>query len=891
MSIRHLDALFRPGSVAVVGASDRPRSAGSVMVRNLLQGGFGGTVMPVNPQRRSVAGIAACRKVADLPVAPDLAVICTPAPTVPDLVAKLAELGTRAVVVIAAGMSTIAQGGGGTLQQQMLDAARPRLLRILGPNCLGLIVPGAGLNASFAHVGALPGRLAFVSQSGALCSAVLDWAHSNEIGFSHFVSLGDSADVDAGDVLDYLGSDPSTTAILLHLESIDEARKFMSAARGAARNKPVLVIKSGRAEAKGQTAAAPAPALPPADEVHDAALSRTGMLRVYGIEELFAAAETLTRARRIYGERLAILTNGAGPGVMATDVLLGGGGTLAKLAPETIARLDEVLPPAWSRANPVDILGDAPGERYSAAFRVLLDAGEIDCVLVLHTPTAVASSEDAARAVVQTLGEKQRARIVLTSWLGGEAARPPRHLLRQAGIATYDTPESAVRAFLHMIRFSRNQDMLMETPPSLPTGFEPRTRDARRVIEGALAEQRSQLTEPEAKAVLAAYGVPVVETRFAADVGEAISLAREIGFPVALKILSPDLTHKSDVGGVSLDLQTPEATRQAAEDMVERLQTHRPAARLVGWSVQQMARRPGAHELIVGAATDPVFGPVILFGRGGIAVEVIADRAVALPPLNINLARELVSRTRVSRLLKGYRDRPAADLEAILLTLIQVSQIIIDLPEVVELDVNPLLASPEGVLALDARICLEPAEGDPIGRLAIRPYPRELEETVTLRDGRTVLLRPIRPEDEPAHQDLFQRMTPEDIYYRFFNVIHRMPHSQLARFTQIDYDREMAFIATVTDEEGKPQTLGVVRAVGDPDNDFGGVRDLGSVGPEAPGAGLRAPGQADSLLPREGDGGTRRAGPSRQQGGARSGRASWLREAAACRRRRSRSSA
>ncbi len=818
MSIRYLDALFRPGSVAVIGASDRPHSAGGVMVRNLLQGGFTGTVTPVNPKRKSVAGIAACRSIAELGSAPDLAVICTPAPSVPDLVGELAQLGTRAVVVIAAGMSAPGQGDEETLQQRMLDAARPHLLRILGPNCLGLMVPGAGLNASFAHIDALPGRLAFVSQSGALCSAVLDWARSNEIGFSHFVSLGDSADVDAGDVLDYLGSDPSATAILLHLESIDEARKFMSAARGAARNKPVLVIKSGRGGTTGESPTTPGAAIPRADEVHDAALSRTGMLRVHGIEELFAAAETLTRARRIYGERLAILTNGAGPGVMATDALLDGGGTPAKLAPETIARLDEVLPPAWSRSNPIDILGDAPGERYSAAFRILLDAAEIDCVLVLHTPTAVASSEDAARAVVQTLGEKQRARIVLTSWLGGEAAGPPRRLLRQAGIATYDTPESAVRAFLHMIRFSRNQDMLMETPSSLPTGFQPRTPAARQVIEGALAEQRSQLTEPEAKAVLAAYGIPVVETRFAADVGEAVSLAREIGFPVALKILSPDLTHKSDVGGVSLDLQTPEAARQAAEDMLDRLRTHRPAARLAGWSVQQMARRPGAHELIAGAATDPVFGPVILFGRGGIAVEVIADRAVALPPLNMNLARELVSRTRVSRLLKGYRDRPPADLEAILLTLIQISQIIIDLPEVIELDVNPLLASPEGVLALDARICLEPAEGDPIGRLAIRPYPRELEETVTLRDGRTVLLRPIRPEDEPAHQDLFQRMTPEDIYYRFFNVIHRMPHSQLARFTQIDYDREMAFIATLTGEEGKPQTLGVVRAVGDPDN-------------------------------------------------------------------------
>ena len=818
MTIRNLDALFRPGSVAVIGASNRPHSAGGVLIRNLLQGGFTGEVMPVNPKRGSVAGVAAHPHVAALPIAPDLAVICTPAPTVPDLVKELGELGTRAVVILAAGMSAATEGDGSTLQQRTLDAARPHLLRILGPNCLGLMVPGAGLNASFAHIGALSGRLAFVSQSGALCSAVLDWAHSNEIGFSHFVSLGDSADVDAGDVLDYLGSDPSATAILLHLESIDEARKFMSAARAAARNKPVLVIKSGRAGANGRAATVPTSALPRADDVYEAALRRSGMLRVYEIEELFAAAETLTRARRVRGDRLAILTNGTGPGVMATDALLAGGGTLGKLAPETIAQLDEVLPPAWSHGNPVDILGDASGKLYSAAFEILLDAAEIDSILVLHSPTAITSSEDAARAVVQTLGERGRDRIVLTSWLGGEAAQPPRRLLRQAGIATYDTPESAVRAVLHMGRYRRNQEMLMETPPSLPRGFEPRTPEAHRVVEGALAEQRSQLTEPEAAAVLAAYGVPIVETRVAADADEAVSLAGALGFPVALKILSPDLSHKSDVGGVSLDLQTSEAVRRAAEEMAERLQSHRPTARLMGFSVQQMARRPGAHELIVGAATDPVFGPVIYFGRGGIAVEVIADRAVALPPLNMNLARELVSRTRVSRLLGGYRDRPPADLEAILLALVQVSQIIVDLPEVTELDVNPLLASPEGVLALDARMSLARLPGGAIDRLTIRPYPRELEETVTLRDGRSVLLRPIRPEDELAHQELFQRMTPEDIYYRFFNVIHRMPHSQLARFTQIDYDREMAFIATVTGGEGRPETLGVVRAVGDPDN-------------------------------------------------------------------------
>lgn len=818
MSVRHLEFLFRPGSIAVVGASNRAHSVGHVVVRNLLRGGFSGPVMPVNPKYEAVAGVLTYPDIASLPITPDLAVICTPPSIVPDLVKELGDAGTRAVVVLTAGLSTVTDVDGRTLQQKMLDAARRHFLRIMGPNCLGLMVPGIGLNATFAHAEALPGRLAFVSQSGALCTAVLDWARSSEIGFSHFLSLGDSADVDAGDVLDYLGSDADTSAILLYLESIDEARKFMSAGRAAARNKPVLVIKSGRVEEGARAAASHTGALAGSDDVYDAAFSRTGMLRVDEIEELFAAAETLTRARRIHGDRLAILTNGGGLGVMATDALVAGGGNLAELSPETIARLDEILPPTWSRGNPVDMIGDAPGERFGAALEILLDTPEVDAVLVIHAPTAIAPSENAARAVVHMLREKERGRNVLTSWMGGEAVQPARRLLREAGIAAYDTPESAIRSFLHMVRYRRNQDMLMETPPSLPAEFEPRTSEARQVIERALSEARTQLSEDESKTVLSAYGIPTVETRVTADASKAVEVARELGFPVALKILSPEVSHKSDVGGVSLDLETPEAVTEAADAMAQRLHRLRPEARLTGFTVQQMARRPSAHELIVGAATDPVFGPVILFGRGGIAVEVIADRAVTLPPLNMNLARELVSRTRVSKLLKGYRDRPPAKLEAVLLTLIQVSQMVIDLPEVTEIDVNPLLADPAGVLALDARVSIAPAQGTASERLAIRPYPSELEETATLPDGRSVLLRPIRPEDEPAHYEFFTELEEEDVRFRFFGLIRRVSHSQLARYTQIDYDREMAFIARPAEPAERAETLGVVRAIADPDN-------------------------------------------------------------------------
>ncbi len=806
MSVRNLEALFSPGSVALVGASEQPGSLGTVLLRNLMAGGFCGPVLPVNPKYSTLQGRKVWRDVEELPEPPDLAVICTPPATIPGIIATLGNKGTRAAVVISAGVA----------QQAMLDAARPHLVRVLGPNCLGLLVPGIGLNASFAHTGALRGRLAFVSQSGAMCTAVLDWARSGGIGFSHFVSLGNSADVDFGDALDYLGADADTQAILLYIEAIDEARKFMSAARAAARNKPVLAIKAGRVAEGARAAASHTGALAGADEVYDAALRRAGILRVFSTEELFEAVETLGRARPIKGERLAILSNGGGPGVMATDSFVSGGGVLATLAEETVRALDAALPATWSRANPVDIIGDADAGRYAAALGALRRDPGVDAVLVLHAPQAIVSSEEAARAVIEE-SNREPGRIV-TCWLGRDAAGPARRLFASAGIPTYETPEEAGRAFLHMVRYRRNQEALMATPESAPSEFAPDTAAARRVIEEALAEGRALLTEPEAKQVLAAYAIPVVETRVAATPEEAARLAGQIGFPVAAKIVSPDVSHKSDVGGVALDLTTPAEVAAAARAMAERLERHVPGARLSGFAVQGMARRPGARELIVGVASDPTFGPVILFGHGGTAVEVIGDRAVALPPMDMTLARDLVARTRVSRLLAGYRDRPPADLAEICRTLLKVSQLVVDVPEVVELDVNPLLADERGVVALDARLRVAATASRGAQRLAIRPYPRELEEWVTLRSGRRLLVRPIRPEDEPAHHAFHAALAPDDIRFRFFGMVRRFPHSQMARFTQIDYDREMAFIATAPDASGRPETLGVVRVVADPDN-------------------------------------------------------------------------
>jgi acetyltransferase len=692
------------------------------------------------------------------------------------------------------------------------------MLRILGPNCVGLMVPGIELNATFAHTEIQPGSLAFVSQSGGFCTATLDWAKARGIGFSHFVSLGNCADIDFGDMLDYLGSAAETTAILLYMESIGagEARKFMSAARAAARNKPVLAIKAGRMVEGARAAASHTGALAGADSVYDAALRRAGILRVLDLDELFDAVETLARLQPLKGERLAILTNGGGPGVIATDTLIENGGQLARLSDETLRKLDQCLPGTWSHGNPVDMIGDADAETYVQSLRVLLDDPGVDAILVMNAPSAVAPPEAAARGIVEIV--RQADRPILTSWLGGEAAGRARSVFAQAGIPTYYTPENAVRAFMHMVRYRRLQEILAEVPPSAPTDFTPAPGAARAVIEAALLQNRELLTEPEAKQVLAAYGIPVVETRVARDPDEAAALAEQIGLPVALKILSPDITHKSDVGGVALGLATRDEVRSAAETMNARIAGSHPGAQLNGFTVQKMAQRPRAHELIIGMTTDSIFGPVILFGSGGTAVEVIADRAVALPPLNLSLARHLISRTRVFSLLRGYRDRPPADLAAISLALIQVSQLIVDRPEIIELDINPLFADDRGVLALDARVRVAPAGIAGPKRLAIRPYPRELEERMKLRSGLEVFVRPIRPEDQPAHMTFVAHLTPEDLRFRLLGVIRDIPPSEMARLVQIDYDREMAFIATRADERGRPETLAVVRTVADPDH-------------------------------------------------------------------------
>ena len=819
MSVRNLDHLFKPTSMAVIGASRRPQSVGAVLSHNALNAGFAGPVMPVNPREKSIESTLAYNAVQDLPVPPDLAVICTPPNTVPGLIAELGERGTKAAVVVTAGFGEGGSAEGKKLLQATLDAARPHLMRIVGPNCLGIMVPGMGVNASFCHIAPLKGDLAFVTQSGAVATSIVDWATHRRIGFSHVVSLGDMGDVDFGDMLDYLAADPGTRAILMYIESVTDARKFMSAGRAAARSKPVIVIKSGRNEAAAKAAASHTGALAGSDAVYDAAFRRAGMLRVFDLDELFDAVETLASGLRIKGDRLAILTNGGGIGVLATEAVVDAGGQIADLTPETIEKLNAVLPPTWSRANPVDIIGDAPGSRYAAALDALLADPNQDAVLILNCPAAVADSVEASHAVVNDLSRRRRI-PVLTSWLGEGAAVEARQLFAQHRIPTYDTPGKAVRAFMHLVHYKSNQELLMETPQSVAEQFEPDPEAATAVIDKALAEDREWLTEPEAKEVLQAYGIPVVKTLTVKTPEEAGEAAAAIGKPVALKILSPDLTHKSDIGGVRLNLVSARSTAAAAERMLESIRYAAPNADIQGFTVQEMADMPGAHELILGIADDSLFGPVLLFGEGGTAVEVVQDKAIALPPLNMVLAREMMQRTRIWKLLQGYRSRPMADLEAIATTLVKLSQMISDLSQVVELDINPLLASERGVLALDARIKVKP--GVPVGtpRLAIRPYPKRLEKMVTIRDGRSFLLRPIRPEDEPMIQDMLARSTLEDIRLRFFTPIKQLTHEVAARLSQIDYHREMALVAVAPDEGRTGQAIyGVVRIAADPDNE------------------------------------------------------------------------
>ncbi|RTL64050.1 MAG: GNAT family N-acetyltransferase [Hyphomicrobiales bacterium] len=818
MTIRNLDALLRPKSVALIGAGKRPGSVGLIMARNMLRANFKGTLRFVNPKHREIEGVACFPSIAALPEAPDLGVIVTPPQTVPGIVEELGAKGCRAAVVITAGVR-------GDLKTGMLKAAKPNILRIQGPNCLGLMLPALGLDASFSHEPPIAGDLAFLSQSGALITGVIDWAKSRNIGFSHVVSLGDMADVDFGDLLDYLAGDVKSRAILLYMESITNAAKFMSAARRASRSKPVIVVKSGRGTSGAKAALSHTGAMAGTDGGYDAAFKRAGVLRVPELHDLFTAAEILARQPALVGDRLAILTNGGGAGVLAADHLALLGGQPAALSEATRAELDKVLPPTWSHGDPIDIIGDADAERYAKALGVLLASKDADAILVMNCPTALASSEEIATAVTGVVKERRakghRTIPVLANWLGVEASRGARKLFSASGIATFDMPADAVDGFMDLVRHSRAQEQLARTPPSLPGGqtFDSATADD--ILKGALAQGQTVLVEKDAKDLLATYGIATVPTVLVSTPEEvfcsASSFIKDYGACV-VKVSSKDISHKSDVGGVRLGLTRPEEAKQAAEDMLARIALKLPNARVEGFTVQAMINNARGLELILGMTVDDAFGPLLMFGWGGTAVEVMRDTAYALPPLDLNLATDMMRETRVWRLMQGYRDRPKVDIDAVAEALVRMSYLVARHPEIREIDINPLLADPSGAMALDARVRIADARKEPRVPMAIRPYPSEWERHLEIDTLGKVLIRPIRPEDELLYQDFFAHVTLDDQRLRFFSAAPDLSHRFLARLTQIDYAREIAFVA-IAKESGA--LLGVVRLILDPDETEG----------------------------------------------------------------------
>ncbi|MFA9461057.1 GNAT family N-acetyltransferase [Thiohalorhabdus sp. Cl-TMA] len=817
MRPHYLNKLFAPESVAVYGASEKGGSVGGQVLHNLLEGGFSGALYAVNPKYEAVMGQPCYARLADIGQRVDMAVVATPAETVPGIVRECGETGVEVAVIMSAGFGE-AGGRGRRLEREIQEYARYYGMRVLGPNCLGVIRPGHGLNATFSNNSAEPGNLALVSQSGALCTAILDWARPHQVGFSAMVSLGDAADVDFGDVLDYLALDPRTSSILLYVEGIHNARRFMSGLRIAARMKPVIVVKAGRHSEGSRAAMSHTGALVGGDDVFEAALGRAGAVRARSIDQLFAAAQMLAERPKVAGDRLGIITNAGGPGVLATDRAIDVGVSVPRLAEPTLERLNQRLPAHWSGGNPLDILGDASPERYGEALSACLTDPNLDGVLAMLTPQAMTRPLEAAEAVIEARQGSDKP--VLACWMGEEQVAPAWSRFLEAQVPYFGSPEAAVEAFSYLATHRRNQEMLMQVPGPRSYRSEPDVEGARLIIEGALAEHRKVLTEMESKAVLTAFGVPVLPSMEVTSANQALVVAESIGFPVAMKINSPDITHKSDVGGVRLNIANAQAVRHAYNDLMDKVRQERPEARLHGVVLERMYTQAHGRELLVGVLRDAVFGPVVSFGAGGTAVEIMRDRAVALPPLNSFLAGRLVGETRISRLLDSYRNMPAVDRTALENVLLRVSELVCELPHIQELDINPLMADPGGAWALDARIRVEaPAPTlEPYGHMAVHPYPSELGGHFQLVDGTEISIRPIRPEDAEIEQEFVRNLSEESKYFRFMRTLHELTQEMLVRFTQIDYDREMAFIA-VTEREGREVELGVARYTINPDGE------------------------------------------------------------------------
>ena len=816
MKKHYLNKVFEPRSVAIVGASDRASSVGAQVLRNMRESGFQGDLYPVNPKHDQVQGLKAYASIQDIDHSVDLVVIAVPAGAIPQVMRDCGESSVGAVIILSAGFVEVGKAGL-TLQRAIVDIARTHDIRLVGPNCLGVMRPRVGLNATFAKSRVGTGRVAVVAQSGAFCTALLDWANSNGFGFSAVASLGATADVGFGDVLDFLAVDAETQSILLYIEGIADARSFISGLRVAARLKPVIVVKSGRSESGTRAAVSHTGALVGSDKVFDAVIKRAGAVRVLTVNQLFAAAQTLASDTRVEGPRLAIVTNGGGPGVMAADRASDLGVPMAELADSTIERLSAILPAQWSHSDPVDILGDADSERYHATTEIVLADKNVDAVLVLLTPQAMTNPTACAEAVISA-AEKVR-KPVLACWMGEKLVDQGRRLFVEAGIPHFTSPEGGVDAFGYLACYRRNQAALLQTPAPLSKHREPDVEGAHLIIEHAIAERRYTLSNTEAKAVLRAFHIPTTPSINADSAADALVAAESLGLPVAMKINSPDISHKSDVGGVRLNIHEPRSVRTTFREIMESVKAQRPEARISGVSIEPMLERPHAREIMIGIAHDEVFGPVISFGAGGTAVEVFADSEVALPPLNEYLSAELIRGTRAARFLGRFRNLPQADMGKLTDALQRISEIACELPQVQELDVNPMLVDEDGVVAVDARIVVAPPETSTAryGHMAIHPYPTELETSWQLPDGTDICVRPIRPEDAEIEQDFVQNLSPESKYFRFMQSVEKLTPLMLARFTQIDYDREMALVAVINQLTNDARILGVARYISNPD--------------------------------------------------------------------------
>lgn len=814
----YLTPLFEPQSVAIIGASETPNSIGATLVRNIIDGGYKGKLFLVNPKHSSVFGQQAYHSIENIPQRVDLAVICTKAETVPAIVESCGRAGVRTAIVISGGFAETGTRGA-SLERAAVENARRHRMRLLGPNCLGVLRPSSQVNLTFAHGSALAGTIGLISQSGALCTAILDWAQPNNVGFSNVVSLGAEADVDFGEILEYMVADPRTENIFLYIEGIKNARRFMSALRAAARCKPVLLMKVGKHPAGSKAAFSHTGALVGADDVFDAAVRRAGVVRLDSVGQMYAAAQALFSHFRPRGNRLAIITNGGGPGVLAADHAADLKIPLAKLEPETLAKLNEKLPATWSKSNPIDLLGDADPARYEAAVTACLEDDNVDGVLAILTPQAMTDPTQAARTVIELAHKSDKP--LVTCWMGEEQVREARMLFSGAAIPTFRTPEPAVELFSQVSAYFRNQRLLMQTPASLSDHVPPRLESARLVIETALLEGRKVLNEMESKALLAAFRIPIAQTVVARSPSEAMVLAEELGLPVVMKVDSPQIARKSDSGGVRLNLNSLASVRDTYNEIIEEVKRHRPDAIIHGIAIEPMIQKQFGRELMVGMTKDQIFGPTILFGPGGTDVESReSERAVALPPLNQYLIDDMLASTRTSARLGEFRNMPPVNMEALQDVLLRVSEMVCELPWIAELDINPLIVDEHGAVAVDARVRVEniPLTAGRYDHMAIHPYPSHLSQSYNTSDGQVVAIRPIKPEDADLEQDFVKTLSPETRYFRFMNTLRELSAAQLTRLTQIDYDREMAFVATVT-ENGVDTEVGVARYATNPDGE------------------------------------------------------------------------